>query len=731
MAFRTSLSQKVLLSIGSLVILALIVILYISNAIVLTSFTGIEKQIAETNIERVQKSIEGELDNLVSICGDWAPWDNARDFVLGKNPDFPTSNLTFDCLANLRLNFMIFTDVNGKILHIAAIDMEKKISSQVSPELINRIITNKSLLNIEDPAQEEKGAIILKDKVALIAAQPISNNLSERPVSGTLIIGRYLTNGLLNNLSEQTRLDITKVPGLCNTAEIPYQDNDTAVQLTSEDTIAGYVNIRDIDNDKYITLRINMSRDIYHYGRRVMRYFMTAIICTIIVILAALMFIMRQIVLKPINDLTWNVKNIHTYHNSEKIIYTARKDEIGSLARSFDQLMRNLRNRLSDLSDSQNLVRNIIDTAPAYIFLKDGAGRYLLANKAMAQLWNSTAQDMIGKTDMDFIGSIFSSAEQVARLAEDDRKVIQTGKALCLKDWMFAPLKGWKRWLQIHKIPITIKGSGDCVLCVGTDITERKKNEDAANTLNMQLVKITEKLEKTNDELGNFIHITSHDLKEPLRKISIFARILRQSLENKLNDDDAENLHFMIEGADRMTLMIAGLSAYSKISANSKPSGAVDINQAVEQVRRFELAEILENSQAVLDIPESLPSVMADPDNIRQLLQNLIENGIKYRNRQNKPHITITSKPAAGGMARIEITDNGIGIKPEYFDTIFTIFKQLHLADKYEGAGIGLAICKKIVERYDGQIGVESEPGKGSTFWFTLPSVKSPVCVPV
>jgi signal transduction histidine kinase len=131
---------------------------------------------------------------------------------------------------------------------------------------------------------------------------------------------------------------------------------------------------------------------------------------------------------------------------------------------------------------------------------------------------------------------------------------------------------------------------------------------------------------------------------------------------------------------------------------------------------------LLEETHTVVNIPEPLPTVHADMLQMRQLIQNLIANGIKYQKKGNTPEITITSKPATNDMVRIEITDNGIGISPEYHNMIFVMFKRLHRQNEYEGTGIGLSVCKKIVQRHNGQIGVESEQGKGSTFWFTVPA---------
>ncbi|MCE5339957.1 MAG: PAS domain S-box protein [Planctomycetaceae bacterium] len=240
-----------------------------------------------------------------------------------------------------------------------------------------------------------------------------------------------------------------------------------------------------------------------------------------------------------------------------------------------------------------------------------------------------------------------------------------------------------------------------------------------------QLIQTVDKLSETNQELKNFVYIASHDLREPLRKIVAFGGMLQKSLAGKLTDDDTENLLYMVDGATRMNKMIEGLLIYSRVSSQTQPTQTVDLNEIVKQLQQFELSVVLEEKHVVLDIPQPLPSVEVDPVQICQLIQNLIANGIKYQSKGSTPYITLTSKPAADGMVRVEVTDNGIGIKAEYIGSIFVMFKRLHTKSEYEGTGIGLSVCKKIVERHGGKIGVESQPGKGSIFWFTLPAANS------
>ncbi len=257
----------------------------------------------------------------------------------------------------------------------------------------------------------------------------------------------------------------------------------------------------------------------------------------------------------------------------------------------------------------------------------------------------------------------------------------------------------------------------------------RKKAEQALQELNQDLETNNEKLNRSNQELQEFVYIASHDLREPLRKISSFGDLLKSSLEGKLEVDDKENFDFLIDGADRMTQMIEGLLMYSRVNTKEVPFQTVDLNHIVNQIQQLELAAALEETGGEIEVPQPLPTVMANPIQIRQLLQNLISNAFKYRHQEITPQVVVTAKQLDSDKVRIEVQDNGIGINHTLYEDIFKMFKRVHSSQRYEGAGIGLAVCRKIVDRHDGQIGVESKEGEGSIFWFTLTAAREPLLV--
>jgi signal transduction histidine kinase len=177
----------------------------------------------------------------------------------------------------------------------------------------------------------------------------------------------------------------------------------------------------------------------------------------------------------------------------------------------------------------------------------------------------------------------------------------------------------------------------------------------------------------------------------------------------------------MIDGADRMQQMIEALLLYSRVTTKGVHFEQLDVNEIIQQLKELELAVRLEETKGTISVPEPLPAVKGDATQIRQLLQNLISNAMKYHKKDTLPEVTIRAHKEDNGMVRVEVQDNGIGIKREQHNKLFVMFRRLHSQDEYEGMGIGLAVCKRIIERHGGEIGIESTYGQGSTFWFTLP----------
>jgi signal transduction histidine kinase len=230
------------------------------------------------------------------------------------------------------------------------------------------------------------------------------------------------------------------------------------------------------------------------------------------------------------------------------------------------------------------------------------------------------------------------------------------------------------------------------------------------------ILKLNEDLVRSNKDLENFAYVASHDLQEPLRMVSSFMQLLSMKYGDKLDNDAKEYIGFAVDGAKRMYELLNGLLTYSRLSSRGKEFSHVDMNIIKDSV--LDNLKLIINERNAEIVSDKLPIVLADETQMVQLLQNLISNSIKFS--LSPPRIFISAR-VEGQFYVFSVRDEGMGIESQYFERIFLIFQRLVTRSDYDGIGIGLAICKKIVERHKGRIWVESEPGEGSVFHFTIP----------
>ncbi len=256
------------------------------------------------------------------------------------------------------------------------------------------------------------------------------------------------------------------------------------------------------------------------------------------------------------------------------------------------------------------------------------------------------------------------------------------------------------------------------------EITERKQ---AQTTLQAYTVR----LEKSNQDLQDFAFVASHDLQEPLRKIQAFSDRLQSKFGDKLGEQGKDFLNRMQSAAKRMQILIEDLLSFSRVTSKAQPFAPVDLANIVTGVLS-DLETRIDRTQGQVTLinklsngelsEDELPTINADSSQLRQLFQNLISNALKFHQPGIPPEVVISAQVMSNGYCEIRVADNGIGFEEKYIDRIFTVFQRLHTRTEYEGTGIGLAICRKIVEGHNGTITATSTPGKGSTFIILLPS---------
>ena len=325
-------------------------------------------------------------------------------------------------------------------------------------------------------------------------------------------------------------------------------------------------------------------------------------------------------------------------------------------------------------------------------------------NQAAEKMYGWTADEILGRPTAEVLWPEFVGVEP----DEVFRRLLEEGS---FEGEVIHPRKDGTR-IHTEARAIALRdedGRLTGFVSIDRDITERKRAEEA-------LKQQARDLERSNRELEQFAYVASHDLREPLRMISSYTQLLASRYTGRLDDDADEFIAYAADGAIRMQGLIDDLLAYSRLGANGRSLESTDCNAVLDQAVANLAAAINENQATVTH--DELPTIQADASQLAQVFQNLIANAIKFR-RADPPCVHVSSR-LDGPEWVLSVRDNGIGIEPDYADRIFRIFQRLHTREEYPGSGMGLAICKKIIERHGGSIWVKSQTGKGATFYFTI-----------
>lgn len=335
------------------------------------------------------------------------------------------------------------------------------------------------------------------------------------------------------------------------------------------------------------------------------------------------------------------------------------------------------------------------------VMLADEDLRIIQVNDAASEVYGYTREELLGMTLADLHDpGTRDRAREEAELAKREGSRVFEAKHVRRDGTLFD--------MEVSVRAIESEGR-TFLLSIKRDITERKRADE-------ELRARSEDLARSNAELEKFAYIASHDLQEPLRMVSSYTQLLQRRYQGRLDSDADEFIAYAVDGANRMQTLIKDLLAYSRVGTQGAPFSPTDLEMVFGDVLRALEQMIAEAGATVTHDP--LPVVSCDPTQIGRVFQNLIANAIKFR-RDESPKVHVSAREADGEWV-FSVADNGIGVDPEYFDRIFVIFQRLRSRADYPGTGMGLAICKRIIDRHGGRIWVESAPGVGSTFYFTL-----------
>ena len=360
-----------------------------------------------------------------------------------------------------------------------------------------------------------------------------------------------------------------------------------------------------------------------------------------------------------------------------------------------------------NLSDEQ--LRLIVKDSPIPVIMHAEDGQVLQISRTWTELTGYRIED-IRKFDQWVSSSVYGEGADKVR---DHMKKLFSCNGNNRVEFDVRTKTGETRsWSFSTSSPGILTDGRRFVIGMALDITERKRAETEREMLLQDLT-------RSNRDLQQFAYIASHDLQEPLRMITSYIKLISDRYKGRLDKDADEFIGFAVNGANHMKSLLNDMLSYSRVGTHGEPFELTDLNASVKTAAG-NLRKKIENRRAEIK-HGSLPTVFADKVQMVQVFQNLIDNAIKFCG-SDPPHINIYAEWKKTEWV-IGVSDNCIGIDPKHFDRIFLMFKRLQPGHQYPGTGVGLAVCKKIVERHGGRIWVESEPGKGSTFYFTIPAI--------
>ena len=383
---------------------------------------------------------------------------------------------------------------------------------------------------------------------------------------------------------------------------------------------------------------------------------------------------------------------------SEQLIVDGLTNELSKMC----QRVTELEASELELKQSEELFRTLFNNSPIGIYIVQN-GRFRLVNHRLISISGYYEDELVG---MPFLNLILAEDRKAFR--ENAAKMLK-GECSSAYEFRMVTKKAEIKWVMEIVAPIFYQRKR-ATLGKLIDITERKQAEE-------RLEQITTEMQRSNTELEQFAYVISHDLQEPLRMVSSYTQLLAKRYQSKLDADADEFIAYAVDGAKRMQALLYDLLEFSRIGTRGKPFSLANCEDIVEQAMA-NLKIAIEESGALVS-HDTLPTIKVDEGQLVRLFQNLIGNAIKFRRQEQPLHVHISAK-RRHDFVTFSVRDNGIGIDPQHTQSIFEIFRRLHTKEEYPGTGMGLAICKKIAERHGGRISVRSQPGKGSTFCFTI-----------
>ena len=715
-----TLRTKALIIIG-VALLCMAGLTYITSRF--TFMRGLEEIEERDTSKRVEQAL-GALSYLISDLeadtADWAAWDDTYAFIEDGNDEYIQANLVDETFITLRLNLILFVHSSGNIVFSKAFDLENEKEASIPQDLLAHLSANSILLSQADTHNFTSGFIALKRDPMLIASQPILTSEDKGPARGTLIFARYLDSEAINELTRITLFPITMRP-VDNLVNGDFRDalsllspgKPILVKSLNTQYISGYTLLKDIYGKPTLVIKVDVPRDAYQLGQLTTSYYILSILGVGVLVGTITMFLIQKQVLSRFTTLIRGIDHIATSGDTASRISLGGKDELTLVAGTINGMLAALHEAEGEIREREERYRDLFENATDLIQSVTIDGHFLYVNEAWQKTLGYSEEDISNLSLWDII-----HPDYISSCRETFQKVI-SGKPVDNIETVFITKGGES---------ITIEGNISCRFEEGEavstrgifhNITERKQAEEQLQLLYKHEREMREQLEDEIKKRTEFTRALVHELRTPITPVLAATELLLEEITDERSlklvqsiDRSASNLNRRI---DELIDLIRGET--DMLPLNLIPVEVVSLLQDIG-LEMMPVA-LRDGHSLTVDLPASNPVISADRDRLRQIIQNLLNNALKFTPAGGE--IILRAREDGANLV-VEVQDMGPGISEEDQTRLFDpYYRRVEDRERLSGLGLGLALAKRLVELHGGRIWVKSEKDQGSTFSFSLP----------
>ncbi len=721
--------RKQTLTLIGLATIGLTIVLYVtSHFVLLRGFARLEQEATQQEVHRAVSALSQQLDELDTTVYDWASWDDSYQFMWDHNPEYISTNLLDDTFATLRLNLILLVSPSGQVTYGKAFDTEDEEEVPVPTSILDHLTDTGLLRPVEESPFGVNGLLTMPDGPMLVASRPILTSADTGPMRGWFVMGRYLDAAEVQRLERTTHLSLMAqslanphLPSDLEDARLSIsEETPIVVQPLSAGSIAGYSLVADIYGVPGLILRVDTPRTIYEQARSTMAYLFASLVAVGLLFGVLTLYVLNRRVLRRLDELGASVNEIRSRGDPSARVPVTGGDELSALALEINRMLAAVEDAQADLKESDEQFRRMAETiTDGLMIIEEGKTVYL--NSRASQIFGYP-EDELAALDLVDIVAPDERQRVESRMAESRRAGSVPEELEC---WIVQK-DGTRRCVaNRYASSVSVEGTSRHYV-VSTDVTERRHAGDALRDHSRRLEEMVEErtveLQNAQEELmrmeklallGELAGGVSHELRNPLAVISNAVYFLRTLLSDA-DETVAEYLEMISGEVQRAAKIVSDLLDFSR----AKP--AERVQAAVPQL----ISEVLHRKRppdgitVKTDIPPDLPDIVVDPQQLGLVLANLVTNAFEAMPEGGVLSISATCDH---DEVLLSVSDTGEGIAPQDMPKVF---EPLYTT-KPHGIGLGLSLCRSLLDANQGGISVQSVVGSGTTFTVVLPTTQA------